>query len=170
MDSWYVFHVKTGFEEKIKFEINRGLHGAYGIVPTEICIVPRRMMNERKSGLYKTVIRTLFPGYIFIKTNLDAKKYYEITKMPGVIKLLGQPQDDEMDRILTIIGKEDLIGISDILISDGKVKVTSGPLVGQEGKIIKVDRRKGRAKVNLSMLGEPKIVELSVNVLKNLNE
>lgn len=170
MDKWYVFHVKTGKEDAIKFEVKRSMLNAVGIVPTEECIVPRRLMHERKSGKYKFVIRTLFPGYIFIKTNLNSKKYYDIKKIPGVIKLLGEPNDDEMDRILALTSKDDLIGISKVLMNDSKVKVISGPLIGFEGRIMKIDSRKGRAKVNLSICDEPKIVELSVNVLKNLSE
>lgn len=169
MDKWHVFHVKTGWENPIKAEIIRNLFGTVSIVPMESCIVPRRLMNERVQGSYHKVERTLFPGYVFVKTFLNEKTYYDLTNIPGVIKHLGEPQQEEMDRILRLTHDSDLIGISEVFREGNTVKVLNGPLYGMEGQIIKLDKRKGRAKVNISLFGRPTIIELSIIMIQNLN-
>jgi transcriptional antiterminator NusG len=169
MDKWNVLHVKTGWENPIKSEIIRSIFGTVSIVPMESCIVPRRLMNERVQGNYHKVERTLFPGYVFLKTFLNAKTYYALTNIPGVIRLIGEPQQEEMDRVLRLTTESDLIGISKVFSEGNNVKVISGPLLGMEGQIIKLDKRKGRAKVNMSLFGEQKVVELSIIMIQNLN-
>ena len=61
---------------------------------------------------------------------------------------------------------KEIIGFSDVLFENGKVKVVDGPLLSMEGQIISIDQRKGRAKVLLAFLGEERTVELGISVLR----
>jgi len=62
----------------------------------------------------------------------------------------------------------ELIGFSRSLIKNGKV-VVYGSLTSLEGQIIRVDHRKGRAKVQLNFIREPHIGELDVPVIIPFN-
>lgn len=124
----------------------------------------------------KEVEKILFGGYVFINSEVDFKAYYEIKETPGVIKFLKSGSDileleeDEADFLNELLSEDELIGISDILIENSIVKVVSGPLQNFEGKIMKVDKRKGRAKVLFTVCGNEKLVDLGVNVLDVCNE
>lgn len=162
MAEWYVLHTKTAREVEVGRRVrDAGMHA----------LVPRRQMTERRRGVTGQVIRCLFPGYVFVNTALEPNDYYTLTGIRGVIRILGagrpQPvQPAEMNRVLGLVRDDELIGVSTALLERDGVKIVSGPLRGLEGQIVKLDRRKGRAKVNIPLFGEPKIIELSVNVLQ----
>jgi len=61
-------------------------------------------------------------------------------------------------------GKE-IIESSRVLMEGSKIIVTEGPLYGMEGLIQSIDKRKGRAKVRINFIGQPRVVELSVSIL-----
>lgn len=161
--NWYVAQVMTGKEEGIKD----------CICGKDIkAIVPQKCMREQKHGKWREVVRVIFPGYVFLMVDLDAEAYYKIKAVPGVIKLLGDDRgaipirEDEITLILRMTQNGDPLGLSEVFVEGGKVKVVSGPLEGFEGKILKLDARRFRAKVDISFMGEPRIVELPVNVIK----
>lgn len=162
MGNWYVLHVLTGKELDVKKSAEK-LYKA---------IVPRRLLNEQKFGVWKAVERILIPGYVFVQTEMEAKDFYELTGIPGVINILEgaskypEPiQEDEMKIIFSLTRDGDLVGISDIFQNGQDIKVIAGPLKGFEGNIIKVDRRRFRAKVRFTVAGNEKVIELAVNVL-----
>ncbi len=164
MCDWYVLHVRTGKESEVVGSLARHL-------PHCKTMVPRRIMKERKNGRWKSIVRELFPGYVFVHTDMDAAMYYKLDGIPSVIKILGNdkgPQpvpENEMAHILWLHGSGDPLGISELHLEGGKITVISGPLAGMEGQIIRVDPRRQRAKVNISLMGQPRIIELSINAI-----
>lgn len=173
MNAWYILHVRTGEETDVLAVLRRNLPQSKGIVP-------QRTLRESRNGKWKTVIRTIFPGYVFVylelfvEMKIDAPVFYKLSGIPGVIRILGNDctpspvPDDEMRIVLMLAGDGDPIGMSEVFIEGGKVRVKSGVLQGLEGQIIKVDVRRFRAKVNISLMGEPRIVELGVNVIEKI--
>ena len=162
---WYVAQVLTGKETNIRDEMQKHCKS----------VVPQELMRERKNGVWKTVTKVLFPGYVFICLNstLDSEMYYKLKPIPGVIKFLGDPSpllDVEANLILRQVLDDDPLGISKVLKEGNKITVIEGPLKGLEGQIIKIDGRRYRAKVNISLMGEPRIVEMAVDVIKNSEE
>lgn len=161
---WYVVQVMTGKEEDIKECIlSKGIKA----------LVPCKEMRERKNGKWHNLIRVIFPGYVFIMANeIDARVYYSIRAIPGIIKFLRDEngpipiKEDEANYILKLAQNGDPLGISELYTEGNKIVVTSGPLIGLEGKIIKIDARRFRAKVDISIMGEPRSIELPVNVIK----
>jgi transcriptional antiterminator NusG len=160
MNDWYVLHVKTGKEHDTKAALCRDLPGV-------VHLVPERTLRERINGKWKEVSRILFPGYVFISAYLDTDLYYRLMAIPSVIRILGTGKPDpvpleEMQVILRLGNEGDPLGLSEVYRQGNMVYVISGPLVGLEGQIIKVDARRFRAKVNISLMGEPRIVELGI--------
>lgn len=165
-NSWYVLHVETGSENKVKYAIDK-IKGVRALVPKQEKI-------ERRKGKNISIIRRLFPSYVFCKTNLTHDIYYRIKDIPRVYKFLGTEKPEaienrEIMHILNMCSDKEIIGISDAFILDKNIKIVKGPLVGLEGQIIKVNKRKGRVKVKFDILGSQKIVEMSVNSIKALS-
>lgn len=163
---WYALFVKTGQEERVKDRINFNLNS------TIKTLVPKRKLRERRGGAWKTVVRKLFPGYVLLGGDIDGENYGVIQATPGILKLLktgSQPariEPWEMDMLNRLTCSGDTIEYSDGLIADGKIVITNGPLLNMEGKILSIDRRKGRVKVNISFMGEPRIVDLGISILQ----
>lgn len=165
--NWYVLHVVTGKEEGIGLRI-RGLGmGA---------LIPKRRMRERKNGIWRIRERTLFPGYVFIYSSMDAAAFHAIKQVPGILRILGdtygpQPlKQEEVNHILRLSGDGTPLEISKVLAEGAGITVLSGPLRGMEGKIIKLDLRRCRAKVNIDLMGEPRVVELGVEEVLTKSE
>lgn len=161
--SWYVIHCLTGREEDVKSRVKSN--------DIANVVVPRRLMRERREGVWRDVERVVFPGYVFVKAEMTPEAYYAMRCVPGAIRVLGthRPQpllEDEVTLLLRLSQKGDPIGLSEVFVEGGKVTVVSGPLQGLEGHIVKLDARRFRAKVNVSIMGVPKLVELAANVIQ----
>lgn len=168
--SWYALHVKTGAEN----DVEQFLH--YHFDSNECySIVPKRKLTEvRKSKRYE-VIKIFFPGYVLINLDMSTDIYYIIRKIPNVYTVLKQDgeyysriSDEEVNPLLKLLKDTDLIDYSKIIIKNSEVSVNSGPLLGLEGLIRKVDKRRGRAKVALNFMGSEKTVDLGVEILNSL--
>jgi transcriptional antiterminator NusG len=166
----------TGKESDTRDVILRDIPAIAALVPIErIILVPQRRLMERHKGKWKEVLRTCFPGYVFVRAEMDTALYYKLYQIPSVIRILGSngPQPvplNEMNAILWLTAEGDTIGISDALHEGEKIKVMAGPLIGLEGQIIKIDARRHRAKVSLGLMGEQRTVELGINLIKSEGE
>ena len=164
--NWYAVFVKSGQENKVKERLEYRFENKFRI------IVPKRKLKERKGGVWSYVIRPLFPGYVLVNGKIDVEEYYGFKNVPGLFKLLcsgrepARIEPNEMEIISRLICNSEVIGFSDVLMEDGRVVVVDGPLVSMEGRILRINRRKGRAQVLLSFMGEPRVVELGINVLQ----
>jgi transcriptional antiterminator NusG len=162
-EKWYVLQVMTGDEVAIRNVIENKI----GVK----ALVPRRTICERYQGKIRPVIKTLIPSYVFVQIYLEPKVYYKLRSIVGVIRFLGgfgpEPVPNyEMNYMLRLCGDGEIAGLSTLSIGDG-VRVMAGPLRGMEGQIIKIDRRKLRAKVRLTLLGRPHEVDMGIEVLEN---
>ena len=165
-DNWYAVFVTTGDEDNVKERINYKLNHHLR------AIVPKRKMRERKGGEWKDKLRALFPGYILLNGRVDCEVCSLIRDVPGVIRLLKNsdgPQrihKSEIEVISRLITNNEIIESSIVCIEGENVVVVDGPLMGLEGYIQSIDKRKGRVKVVLNLLGEPRAVELSVALVQ----
>ena len=168
MDSnnWYALFVATGEEDNVKERLEYRFGDELRI------LVPKRKLRERKNGKWEHKIRTLFPGYVLVNGEIGVEEYYRMKNIPGLLKLLRSEHDPlkihegEMEVLNKLICNSDTIGFSNVLIENGKVVVTDGPLVSMEGQIVSINKRKGRAKVLLNFMGEERTVELGISVLQ----
>jgi len=162
---WYAAFVKTGEEERVKARLE------YRFKDGLRFLFPKRRLRERKNGQWNDVLRPLFPGYILINGPLGVEEYYKFKKVPGFWRLLSGegglvsiPQR-EIEFIDRLMENGEVIGPSSLYREGGRVRVIDGPLTGMEGRIVKIDNRKGRAKVIITFLNEDRLVDLAVTML-----
>ncbi|GED24485.1 transcription termination/antitermination protein NusG [Brevibacillus agri] len=84
MMNWYAFYVKTGYEHSVKNWLNKSFEKE-----TLYSMVPQRIVPEKKNGEILRVEKDLFPGYIFVKTNMNCSKYYFIKSHSKIIRMLN---------------------------------------------------------------------------------
>lgn len=162
---WYALFVKSGSEERIADDLKRRIGDGIDFH------VPKKLMKERKAGKWRNVIRPLFPSYVLAHGEITEQMYYLIKDVSDIYFVLKdgyvplEIRENEMRPILRFMDNYDVIGASDVMIKGDKVFVKNGPLKTYDGMIQSVNHRKGRAKVLFSFGGNPKIVELAVNIL-----
>lgn len=165
-EKWHALFVPTGQEEYIKEALEEFVGDQLKLM------VPKRILKERKTGKWHRVKRNLFPGYILVKGNITQEIYYKIKDSPVAVNLLKNedgPQEIAQRELeilnILIENEEGDIGISTAYKEGEKVVINSGPLVGLEGYIQDIDKRKGRAKVKIDFLGETKTVQLGIDFI-----
>jgi len=136
----------------------------------------QRELREKHKG--KTLIKKqpIFPGYIFIRFEEDEEieRYqWMLRKTEGFGRFLRSNQDitplggKDLEIVLHFINNTGSIaGISRVYFNEeDRIVVCEGPLSGQEGRIVKVDKRKGRAKIRLDLYDETFLVDLAFEVI-----
>jgi transcriptional antiterminator NusG len=164
---WYALFVLTGEEDKVKERLEyrfRNLKLSF--------IVPKRKLMERKEGKWEEKVRTIFPGYILVNGDIGVEEYYLFAGIPGLLRVLKEnckpieiPEQD-VAVIKKLICNGEIIEHSTVLLEAGKVVVVDGPLLGLEGLIQSVDKRKGRARVRVTFASELRLVDLSIFVIQ----
>ncbi|NLG89220.1 MAG: antiterminator LoaP [Clostridiaceae bacterium] len=167
---WYAVFVKTGEENKVKQRLDYRFQGNPAVK------VPKKIIKERKQGKWYRRSRNLFPGYIFIHGILDDGSYKKLHQVPGLYKLLCTDREpvriprNEIEVFSHLFDEEDVIQESDIFMEGDRVTIINGPLTALEGKIIRIDKRKGRARVLISFLGEERIIDLGINLIEAVDD
>lgn len=163
---WHAVFVKTGDEDTVKHKI------AYTFKDSDIYpVVPKRKINERKNGVWHDKEKPLFPGYVLIGGKITIEDYYTLKKVPGILKILRDNKElyrihpEEIKVISRLMNNGELIGTSTAFQRGDSIEITDGPLLGMEGLIQSIDRRKGRVRVNISFLGDKRTVDLSIKLI-----
>lgn len=154
---WYVLHVRTGSELDIAEQLRK--RGFSAVVPTENRVI-------RKGGKWTQKIYIVFAGYVFIYMDYSWSKYYAMSGIYGIIKILGGGQNPTP---LSKSETEFILKLSELLAEpsvlkfkdDNSYEVISGFLVDYTDNITKVERRYKKATVKVTVAGEEKEIKVS---------
>lgn len=161
---WYVIQVRTGTEE----EIQRQCETIIDKNILEKSFIPKYERERKYQGKWHTELKVLFPGYVFLVSDEKEKLFFELKRIMGLTKLLGTGKttvpltDEEVNFLLRLGGEEQTVEMSEGIIENDRMIVTSGPLKGNEGLIRKIDRHKRKAWLEIEMFG--RTVEMQVGL------
>ena len=161
---WYVIQVRTGTEEEIQRQCETIIDKSI----LEKSFIPKYEQERKYQGEWHTELKILFPGYVFLVSGEKEKMFFEVKRIIGVTKLLGTGEtivpltDEEVNFLLRLGGDEQTVEMSEGIIENDRVVVTSGPLKGSEGLIRKIDRHKRKAWLEIEMFG--RTVEMQVGL------
>ncbi len=181
---WYVVHVNTGFENKIKLIIDDNIENNRSNISVEEVLLPTETVVEaQKGGKKKTSVRKFFPGYILVKMSLDEHTWHFIRNIPKVIGFVGGkiidgkidpnsvPNVDEKEvaSIKTKIKEGKLKPIPKIAFERGEtVKVIEGPFANFSGVIEEIKPEKGKIQVSVTIFGRTTPIELDFNQVEKI--
>lgn len=172
--SWYIMYVQTRHEDIIYNQINSSLSRSNKNIQYQL-LIPKRKITERKNAKYHQVLRNLFPGYIFVNTEQIIDFYYSVISINKIYKFIKVDNDflevkqDEIDSILDLVNNEGVIEISEACNTENGIKILNGPLYKIEGKIRKIDKRKGRARVEFLIQCKKIHIDLGIKILHSNN-
>jgi len=122
-------------------------------------IWPRRSLRIRRAGKWSDSLAPVFPGYLFAQAaGIDNDLYAVLRRAPGFLRFLPSndaitplsPKDQKLLSHFLAFGE--VLAMSRVTFDENRrIRVVAGPLKGLEGRIIRVDRRKGRARVKLEL-------------------
>ena len=164
----YVVQVMTGDEERVRRLAAPDLeqNGA------EI-LWPRRSLNIRRRGKIVHSVAPIFPGYVILQTpELTQELLLAVRRTPGVIRFLRGNDDvrrvegHELAMIRHLLGFGEIAAQSRVTFDENsRIVVVDGPLSGLEGRIVKVDKRKRRAKIKLDLYDESFLIDFGFTVI-----
>ncbi len=137
-------------------------------------IWPRRKLKIRKKGKLKEQQAPIFPGYIFLETeSIPPEVYWTLRKTSGFFRFLKSNQQIEplegIDRklLLHFLSYGEVVEKSTVYFDKNqKIRVIRGPMKGLEGRVIKVDKRKQRAKIRLDMYQESFEIDFGFDLME----
>lgn len=154
--AWYVIHTYSGYENKVKANLERLIHTAntanMGNMIFNV-VVPVEDEVEIKDGKKKVVPRKVFPGYVLVDMIVDEHSWYVVRNTTGVTGFVGSEKhpipltDAEAKRILKSMGEEQEHKPElDVAVGD-VVRINSGVFENYTGTVSEIDTEKARLKV-----------------------
>lgn len=150
--AWYVIHTYSGYENKVKANLERLIHTANMSNMIFNVVVPIEDEVEIKDGKKRVVPRKVFPGYVLVDMIVDERSWYVVRNTTGVTGFVGSEKhpipltDAEAKRILNATGEKELKPQTDFAVGD-VVQVKSGVFENYTGKISQIDEEKRRLQV-----------------------
>jgi transcriptional antiterminator NusG len=169
---YYAMQVKTRGEEKFI-----RLFRAQNPGITVPLYFPQRALDLRRGGKIIPSKLAIFPGYVFLELGEEDSIYalqWVFRRTYGFYRFLRSNQNitplqnRDLELVLHFIKEVGpLAGKSKVYFDENsRIVVLSGPLSGLEGRIVKADKRKGRAKVKLDLYGDSFNIDLAFEVLE----
>jgi transcriptional antiterminator NusG len=176
---WYVAHTYSGYENKVKANIEATVQSRNMEDVILEVVVPMHEVEETKAGKRTTSLKKVFPGYVLVKMFMTDESWFVVRNTRGVTGFVG-PGSKPVPLTLTELAN---LGISLDQLSGGdevkqlpmfdlkvgeEIRVTEGPFKGFEGLIEELQPEKKKLKVNISIFGRETPVELNFSNVEKL--
>ncbi len=164
---WYIVHTYSGFEKKVKMNLEEriktlGKDAFFGDI-----LVPMEQVVELKKGQKKTSSRKFYPGYILVQMHLNEETWHIVRNTAKVTGFVGgevRPTpipDEEVERILRQMEEGASKPKPRYSFEEGdEVRVIDGPFNNFQGVVEEVKAEKEKLRVLITVFGRPTPVEL----------
>lgn len=166
---WYVVHTYSGYENKVKANIekiveNRNMQDVIFEVK-----VPMEEQVEIKNGKKKVTQKKVFPGYVLVKMLMTDESWYVVRNTRGVTGFVGPGSKPVplTDAEVKALGVEKIPVKLDAKLGE-HVKISTGPFENFIGIIQEIHNDKQKVKVLVSMFGRETPVELEFVQIEKL--
>lgn len=161
---WYVVHTYSGYENKVKANIEKTIENRHLQDQILEVSVPVQSVVEVKNGVKKQVQKKLFPAYVLLHMVMNDDTWYVVRNTRGVTGFVGPGSkpvplsEDEMRSM----GVHDLISdeVSVNFEVGDTVVIASGVWENTAGVIKSINPQKQIVTVNIDMFGRETPVEI----------
>ncbi len=164
---WYVVHCYSGYENKVKKNLeHRSASMAMQARILDV-VVPTEEQVELRDGQRRVVERRIYPGYVLVKMILDEESWYVVRNTPGVTGFVGigtKPtplRQEEVDRIMRRMEAEEPVAQVKVKAGD-RVRIVEGSFVDFSGVVDEVYPDKGKARVLVSFFNRETPIEVDL--------
>ncbi len=167
--NWYVVHTYSGYENKVKANIEKTIENRHLEEQIIEVRVPMQDVVELKNGARKTVQKKLFPGYVLINMYMNDDTWYVVRNTRGVTGFVGPgskpvPLTEAEMKPLGII-------MENVSVDFGEgdtITVVAGVWKDNIGVVKKIDYAKQTATINVELFGRDTPVEISFAEVRRL--
>jgi transcriptional antiterminator NusG len=173
-DQWYVVHVLSGQENKVRDNIEKRVKKEEMSDVVFEVLVPTERVSEIKRGKKSETTRKFFPGYLIVnmhlldeENQLIGRTWYFIRETPGVIGFAGTKdrpipmRQSEVENMLAQMREREEKVKPKVSFEVGeRVKVADGPFQNQSGIVEEIDPERGKLRVSVTIFGRATPVEL----------
>jgi transcriptional antiterminator NusG len=170
---WYVVHCYSGYENKVKKNLEHRIESMGMAHRIHEVIVPTEEQIELRDGQRRVVERRIYPGYVLINIILDEESWYVVRNTPGVTGFVGignKPtplRTEEVDRIMRRMEAEEPVAEVKVKAGD-KVRIVEGSFVDFHGTVDEVYADKGKARVLVSFFNRETPIEVDILQIERL--
>lgn len=171
---WYVIHTYSGYENKVKANLEKKVHSM--AMENEIfrVLVPMEDEVEIKDGKKKISKKKVFPGYVLVEMIVNDRSWYVVRNTPGVTGFVGSGTKPipltaaESKHILKSMGIEEIKPKKiDIKLQEA-IRITSGAFENWTATVIEIHPDRSKLKVLVNMFGRETPVELDYTQIEKL--
>ncbi|WP_110113970.1 transcription termination/antitermination protein NusG [Bacillus sp. CGMCC 1.16541] len=174
--NWYVVHTYSGYENKVKTNLEKRVESMGMQDKIFRVVVPEEEEREIKNNKEKITKKKVFPGYVLVEIVMTDDSWYVVRNTPGVTGFVGSAGSgskptpllpEEIDMILKNMGMDEKFADFDFEVTE-TVMVKEGPFANFEGKIEEIDTDKQKIKVLVNMFGRETPVELDFTQIEKI--
>ncbi|HIS28507.1 MAG TPA: transcription termination/antitermination protein NusG [Candidatus Avamphibacillus intestinigallinarum] len=174
--NWYVIHTYSGYENKVKMNLEKRVETMGMEDKIFRVIVPEDEETEIKDGKKKVAMKKTFPGYVLAEMIMTDDSWYVVRNTPGVTGFVGSSGQgakphplwpEEVEAILKRMGVQEKVVQADFSVNE-TVRVMEGPFADFTGNVEHIDLDKQKVKVHVSMFGRETPVELDFSQVEKL--
>ncbi len=165
---WYVVHTYSGYENKVKANIDKTIENRHLEDQILEVRVPMEEVVELKNGVQKASLKKMFPGYVMIHMVMNDDTWYVVRNTRGVTGFVG-PGSKPVP-----LTEEEMkpLGIEEKVVVDFKegdtVTVTAGAWKDTVGVIQSMNVQKQSLTINVELFGRETPVEISFSEVKKM--
>ncbi|ADL03046.1 transcription termination/antitermination protein NusG [Lacrimispora saccharolytica] len=166
---WYVVHTYSGYENKVKVDIEKTIENRNLQDQILEVSVPLESVIELKNGVEKKADKKMFPGYVLIHMVMNDDTWYVVRNTRGVTGFVGPGSkpvpltEEEMEK-LGFKNEEIIVGFEE----GDTVVVTSGAWKDTVGAIKSINEGKKTITMSVEMFGRETPVELNFSEVKKM--
>ncbi len=173
---WYVVHTYSGYENKVKTNLEKRVASMGMEDKIFRVLVPMEEEIENKDGNKKTTLKKVFPGYVLVEMVMTDDSWYVVRNTPGVTRFVGSSGagskptpllEEEAKAILKQMGMEEARPKIQFTLKES-VKVTDGPFHNFVGSIEEINIERQKLKVLVNMFGRETPIELEFNQVEKI--
>ncbi len=166
---WYVVHTYSGYENKVKANIEKAIENRH--LENEILEVrvPLQDVMELKNGVEKTTQKKMFPGYVLLHMDADNNDaWYVVRNTRGVTGFVG-PGSKPVPLTEAELKALDFGVDTTVEFAEGDViSVTAGVWKDTVGTVQKIDAARQTVTINVEMFGRETPVEINFTDVKKM--
>lgn len=167
--NWYVVHTYSGYENKVKANIDKTIENRHLEDQILEVRVPMQDVVEVKNGAKKQVSKKMFPGYVLINMVMNDDTWYVVRNTRGVTGFVGPgskpvPLTEEEMRPLGIQAADVVVDFEE----GDTVAVIAGVWKDTVGVIQSMNYGKQIVTINVDLFGRETPVEISFTEVKKM--
>lgn len=167
--SWYVVHTYSGYENKVKANIEKTIENRHLEEEILEVRVPIEEVSEMKNGMQKKVQRKMFPGYVLINMVMNDDTWYVVRNTRGVTGFVGPGSKPVplTEAEMRPLGINQVSVVMEFAEGDSIV-VVGGVWKDTVGVIQSMNQSKQSVTINVDLFGRETPVEISFADIRKL--